>query len=139
MTKTQLKNYMNLRNEVKQIEERLKEYEFKRSSVKSQLITGLPSSHGTGKNTAEIAVLSFIDLENEYAQKIAKLNAEIMQIEKAITTLDDSAERQLMRARYIDGKTWEEVCNLMGYSWSQTHRIHTRALEKTIVSGKPIR
>lgn len=130
MNKSQLKNYINLRKEVNQIEERLKEYEIKRGSVKSQIITGLPSAHGSGQNLSEMAVLSFVDLEREYIQKLTKLNTEIKQIEKAITALDDSAERQLMRVRYIDGKTWEEVYASIGYSRSQTHRIHTRALKK---------
>lgn len=130
MNKIQLKNYINLRKEVKQIEERLKEYEFKKCSAKSQVITGMPCSHGSGNNTAESVVLSFVDLEKVYVQKLAKLNNEIFKIEKAITSLENSVERQLIRARYIDGKTWEEVCALIGYSWSQTHRIHARALKK---------
>lgn len=130
MNKSQLKNYINLRKEVNQIEERLKEYEFKIGSVKSQIITGLPSAHGSTQNSNEAVVLSFVDLEREYIHKLAKLNTEIMQIETAISLLNDSAERQVMRARYIEGKKWEEICDIIGYSWSQTLRIHARALEK---------
>ena len=42
----------------------------------------------------------------------------------------EPTERKLARFRYIDGLTWEEVCDVMAYSWRQTHRIHGRMLDK---------
>ena len=48
--------------------------------------------------------------------------------EKAIEALEPTA-RMLLRFRYIDGLPWEEVCVRMNYSWRQTHRMHSKALE----------
>jgi hypothetical protein len=39
-------------------------------------------------------------------------------------------ERELMRLRYIDGAEWLDVAETIHYEWSQTHRIHARALAK---------
>ena len=52
-----------------------------------------------------------------------------MKIEKALETLTP-IERELMRLRYIDGADWTEVAATIHYEWSQTHRIHARALAK---------
>ncbi len=35
-----------------------------------------------------------------------------------------------MRLRYIDGADWNDVAATIHYEWTQTHRIHARALSK---------
>jgi hypothetical protein len=40
-----------------------------------------------------------------------------------------------MRHRYIDGKSWEEVCVAISYSWRQTHNLHDQALNKLLEMG----
>ena len=47
--------------------------------------------------------------------------------ERAIESLT-STERELLRLRYIDGADWTEVAAEIHYEWTQTHRIHARAL-----------
>ena len=42
----------------------------------------------------------------------------------------DPTERTLMRLRYIDGAEWIDVAEGIHYEWTQTHRIHARALNK---------
>jgi DNA-directed RNA polymerase specialized sigma24 family protein len=49
-------------------------------------------------------------------------------IERAIDGLP-SIQRQVMRARYIDGKCWEAIADEMMYSVRQLQRIHENALE----------
>jgi DNA-directed RNA polymerase specialized sigma subunit len=41
-----------------------------------------------------------------------------------------STERELLRLRYIDGADWTEVAAEIHSEWTQTHRIHARALAK---------
>ncbi|MBQ3065357.1 MAG: hypothetical protein IJC98_03875 [Clostridia bacterium] len=38
----------------------------------------------------------------------------------------------MARYRYIDGLSWENVCEKMNYSWRQTHRIHSAMLDKLV-------
>ena len=52
-----------------------------------------------------------------------------IKIEKVIETLEPT-ERTLMRLRYIDGAEWIEVAEAIHYEWTQTHRIHAKALAK---------
>lgn len=51
-------------------------------------------------------------------------------IENAIEKVDDDRMRILMRSRYIQGKTWEQICVQLNYSWRQIHYLHSKALKK---------
>lgn len=42
--------------------------------------------------------------------------------------MEDEIEKNLLRAKYIHMKTWEEVADIMGYGNTQIHRLHTKAL-----------
>lgn len=46
-----------------------------------------------------------------------------------IKALEDDNEREVLWQRYIKGLSWEKVCVEIGYSWRQTHNIHSRALK----------
>lgn len=50
-------------------------------------------------------------------------------IERQIRQMKNEDEQEVLRLRYILGLKWEEVAVKMGYSWKQTHRIHSSALQ----------
>lgn len=50
-------------------------------------------------------------------------------IERQISRMENEDEQEVLRLRYILGMKWEEVAVKMGYSWKQTHRIHSSALQ----------
>lgn len=68
-------------------------------------------------------------LQDLYRRKLQDLVNLQIKIEEAIESLN-STERELMRLRYIDGADWTEVAATIHYEWTQTHRIHARALKK---------
>lgn len=68
-------------------------------------------------------------LQNLYRQKLKSLVESQIRIERASETLNP-IERELMRLRYIDGADWTEVAATIHYEWTQTHRIHAKALAK---------
>ena len=49
----------------------------------------------------------------------------LRQIEK----LQDKVEKEVLICRYIKIMEWIDVCDEIGYSWAQTHRIHRKAIE----------
>lgn len=105
MTKEQLRQYQSIKAEISQIERRIE----------------------------ELKELGYEDitqpLRDIYQEKLANLIESQLKIEKAIESLN-STERELMRLRYIDGTDWTEVAATIHYEWTQTHRIHARALAK---------
>ena len=103
MTKEELRQYRSIKNEICQIEHQIVVLE----------------RHG---DIAE-------SLRELYRQKLIELIEGQLRIEKAIEKLDPT-ERTLMRLRYLDGAEWIEVAEGIHYEWTQTHRIHARALAK---------
>ena len=50
-------------------------------------------------------------------------------IERQIRQMENEDEQEVLRLRYILGMKWEEVAVKIKYSWKQTHRIHSSALQ----------
>lgn len=129
MTKEQLRAYRAIRLERDKLLDMLRELE---TTIYSPAIPKLDPAPGGGRNGAspvEIAATKHDELRTRYLQKVAELEDAMANIEAAILVLDPT-ERTLVRLYYIKGKTWEEVCVEMSYSWRQVHRIHAKALEK---------
>lgn len=123
-----LKQYPPLSKEVAQLARRIKELETAMYYPQS------PSMEGTIKGSwagdkIERSIQQKEKLIRLYEKKREALMAMLAEIESAIDVLTPT-ERMLVRNRYIEGMTWEEVCVAMGYSWTQTHRIHSAALVK---------
>ena len=106
MTKEQLREYRSIKIEASQIERRIIELEML----------------GHDDNITQ-------PLRDLYREKLEELVEGQLKIEAAIEGLN-STERELMRLRYRDGADWTEVCATIHYEWTQTHRIHARALAK---------
>ena len=65
----------------------------------------------------------YIRLEQKYDMLRSNLIDIQIQVEETIEKLD-SKERILMRAYYIEGKSWKEVADYMGYSEDNIYKIH---------------
>lgn len=130
MTKDELKRrlygYRNIKAEIIQIQELLKEVEHKMSTPKAGTSDGMPKRSGGGDSMMRI-VNQHIELQKKYQFLCDELIEQQLWIENMIAVLD-SRERRLMRCYYIQGMTWEQVCVEMNYSWRQIHRLHGNAL-----------
>ena len=106
MTKEELRQYRSIKMEISQIERKIRELE----------------RIGSDDDVTQ-------PLRDLYRQKLIDLIEGQLRIEKVIETLDPT-ERTLMRLRYLDGAEWIDVAEGIHYEWTQTHRIHARALAK---------
>ena len=106
MTKDELRQYRSIKDEICQIEHKIVELE----------------RLGCNEDVTE-------PLRDLYRKKLIELIEGQIRIEKVIEALDPT-ERTLMRLRYLDGAEWIEVAEGIHYEWTQTHRIHARALNK---------
>ena len=127
--KKQLNGYRELRAERDQLLEELRQLERCLSTPGGSNMDGMPRSPGAG-NPVERLVVKLVTLQERYKAQLLRLAESQEQIEEMIQGLVDPVERRLARFRYIDGLTWEDVCDKMCYSWRQTHRIHGRLLDK---------
>lgn len=123
--KRRLGEYQATRREAEQIMATLNTLTGEPSGVQ---LDGMPRGSGVGDPVAAV-VAQREALEARYWEKVHSLYAAQARVEDLIEALEPT-ERQVMRCRYLEGKTWEEVCVAVGYSWRQTHNIHARALDK---------
>lgn len=130
--KRQLNSYRELSAERRQLQEELERLEILMDAPSGSNWDGMPRSPGTS-NPVEHMATKHLTLLDRYDAQIQKLVDAQEAIEDLIEGLEPT-ERRLARFRYIDGLTWEDVCDKMNYSWRQTHRIHGRMLDKLLAA-----
>lgn len=128
MIKERLDKYRDLVNEAEQLEERIQELKEQLTSITSQRLDEVQASGGTADKIGNI-VCNLVELQTIYQDKYIDLIKETIAIEVMVNTLD-SKDRILMRKKYIEGKTLEEICVEMGYCYRNVIRIHKRAIRK---------
>lgn len=127
MNKHELKQYTRLKRELYSKTQTLLELKSLLGNVKAQEISDMPKSHSTA-NQLELSVQRIIEMESDIAGLYDDATKAMQKISNAINTLQDPVERAVMELHYINGYTWEQVAVHVGYSWTQTHEYHGRAL-----------
>lgn len=129
--KKALSSYRDREAERRQIAKQLEDIEARMSGPAAPNMDGMPRGSSPGDPTGNTATqhLTLVEL---YETQLRILDATQLRVERLIGQLDDPRERALLRYRYIDGMTWEEVCVAICYSWRQTHNVHARALDKLV-------
>lgn len=81
--------------------------------------------------------------QSDLSAYAAKLDAQMTKLKKwrdervrtynnildRIHRVEDDNQRALLICRYIKGMRWEDVASKLGYTWSWTHKLHSKALE----------
>ena len=114
--------------------EELAELRMFSESISSPNFSGMPSS-GTRdvEPTFARAINKIVDLENHINAEITRLVDLKMEIRSVINELIDGDEKLLLKYRYINFYTWEDICAKMNVSMRTAHRIHAAALENVVV------
>lgn len=133
MEKIDFQNYRLLAQEVRTLKTRLDALEGSIYSPAGQRYSLTPrASSGQGR-TMDDVIAAHDALKEFYLERLADKQAKQLAVEQAIESLEDTAERLVMRYRYIDGHSWRKVVQLMlprGVSERQVYRLHGWALGK---------
>lgn len=129
MTKEQLRDFRALSLEAKQIRCQLREMEARMYSIGGQQFSSTPRSGSGHARTMDDLVAAHVRLQKIYQQKLVEVEKAQAEIEAALVVLTPK-ERLVIRSRYFEGRSWEEVCRVVSYELAQTHRLHGSALLK---------
>lgn len=129
MTKEKLTKYRSTKKELDNIKYKIIELEYKKTSIKSQIINDTVAGEVERDKIGAILV-KIEELLELYMSKEIELLEQQLEIELVINTLSNPLERNVMRYRYLDGLKWERICVEVNYSWEGIHKIHRRILDK---------
>ena len=91
-------------------------------------LSGMPGgSAGPGRMVS--ALEHIVELEEELAGQITRCAAIRREIGQAIDGVQEERLAHLLRLRYVDGLTWEQIAVKMHYSYRQVCNLHGHALE----------
>lgn len=69
------------------------------------------------------------DLDLFIRQRVAQSMAIRLEITTAIDELEDWRYRDILKYRYLNGFTWDQIANTINYSYMQVTRLHGSALK----------
>lgn len=114
MTIELLENCRSAKGEIESLRERIERIKSDRERM-TQTITGMPLRKGQEKSRIEELTARLMELEEDLVDRILQREAEIREVEAWIETLKPY-QRNVIRLRYVDGKTWKQVQRLTSYS-----------------------
>ena len=124
--KEYLKSYRNLCNKLESLEEQLQSLREVEQSAKVQSISDMP------RGSKQLDLSDYMVRIEVVFTKIVRVRSECLdrklEIENLITDMPDGIESAVLHKRYIEFKSWEQICIEIDYSWRQTHYIHSSAL-----------
>lgn len=129
MTKDELERYKYISDEITQLWDEINRLRDGLMSPSGKVITWAPATAKQDDKFAE--VMARIDeFEHELIGKLEERIKLQRSIEHVIDSVDDPLYRVILRSRYIQGKTWKEICDQTNYSRSQINYLHGKALKK---------
>ena len=111
---------------------RLREIDYWRDLSSSVSGSSFEEHHNPNRPTEApfVRCLEKIDeIQRSVEEKVAYLICLKEAINKAIDKLDNRDEQLLLRYRYLDNCTWEEIAAMLNVSIRSVHRIHGMALQ----------
>lgn len=100
-----------------------------RACKTTQTISDMPKAkNGAQGDSGEVA--QYVEIGEEITRELRELRCLRREILAVIATVKEDTLYNLMRYRYIDGLTFEQIAVKMNFSWRWTITLHGRALEK---------
>lgn len=92
-------------------------------------MSDMPKSNNRS-NAIENGVATIDEIESEINNDIDELISLKKEIEGKIDGVENLKLRELLKCRYLDEKSWEEIAYRNGISWRHVYRLHENALDK---------
>lgn len=118
-----------LRAEVEMLAARVEEIETAARGG-GRRITGMPRAGSISDPVARYGV-ELVQLRGQLERRMERCAAELRQLYALIDRIEDSAVRQVMTYRYVDGMSWQQVAFAMGeFDEQYPRRLHNRFIQK---------
>lgn len=117
-----LQSYKKLKAEHDGIVAQINELAEDRAQLRSPRLDGMPHGGSTSDPTAAAAE-RLIELTARYKASASDLCQRMCEIENAISIVPDSLQREMLRAHYLRGQSWDNIAKEKAYSVSQCKQL----------------
>ena len=93
-------------------------------------------SGGIRENKIATLIGKAVDLESDIQKEVDDYIDLEREVRDVINAHENVTERLLLRLRYIEFNTWEQIAEKMNYSTMQVWRIHGSALKSLKIPGQ---
>lgn len=128
-----LLEYRKLDQDIERDMEELQRWKSRAEKITSS-VSDMPKGGNQG-DRLQLAVDRICELEERLNGKIDAAVKRRKEMEAAIATVEDRTLQLLLRYRYIDGMTWEQIAVKMNYDYRWTLRLHERALTRLTIES----
>ena len=126
MTKEELSKYYYLKQEINQIEDKIKEID---STFMRASLINCEKFERKLSNPQEKRMILIEKYEQKLEIAINKSIEELIKIEEFINSIEDPENRMIFRYRYIELKSWNEISSLIHISRSAIFERHNKILK----------
>lgn len=113
--------------EIEQLEEEIRRLGAQAEGMRSM---GGGVAGSSGDNPMQACIDQMLEFQRMLTERLAENMKLRGSIENSIAAVEDAKLRLLLRYRYIEGMTFEEIAVRMFYSYMQICRLHGQALEQ---------
>lgn len=111
--KTRLYDYREITKDIETQTERLERLKTKMIGVGAQNLTDMPKSPSPATDRLTDLLQQKVELEESIQENIARQRSERQFFESIIKHLRRSDERSVIRIRYLDGASWNDVVDVL--------------------------
>lgn len=126
MTKEELSKYYYFKQEIKQIEDKIKEID---STFMRASLINCEKFERKLSNPQEKRMILIEKYEQKLEIAINKSIEELIKIEEFINSIEDPENRMIFKYRYIELKSWNEISSLIHISRSAIFERHNKILK----------
>ena len=85
-------------------------------------------SGGGSSSVLEKVVIRRIEQEEKILKLCGELDSQLSEVKALINLLPDSPIKIVMWRRYVNRQKWEQIAEVMSYSWANVHKLHAKGL-----------
>lgn len=130
MTKQELYSYKKIKKEAENLKKQAEDFAEDIKDLKGVVIDGMPKANAFVNDKIGNLVADAEELWHYYLCKLDEFLCLQRRIEEAINRLDNPTERQIVRMKFIQNATMQEIGDKIGYTRKQVYNILNNALDK---------
>lgn len=115
----------------KEIDRKIESLEFWKNKILNitNTLSDMPKSNKRSDMIAD-GIATINDIEKTINQEIDELIELRKEIENKINAVDNPKLREILKCRYLDCKSWEEIAYKNNITWRHVYRLHEKALDE---------